>query len=156
MMEVSKDSLCKVLKDKGYDAEFQQETNQVYIIFKEDEREYPLFFRAFEGGELLQLIAFFPVQLEQKVVADVSRLLHLLNKELDVPGFGLDEIGGVIFYRSMLNMENNKIDESLLEKYVTTTRTACKTFGKTIEAVAVSAVTVDDLIKKAQDAVKES
>jgi len=156
MIEVTKDSLLKVLNEKNYDPQYQTETNQVYIIFKEDEREYPLFFRKFEGGELLQLIAFFPIQMEQKVVPDVSRLLHLLNKELDVPGFGLDEIGGVAFFRWMLNMEGNKIDESIIEKYVMTIRTACKTFGKTIEAVVVGAVTVDDLIKKAQDTAKES
>jgi len=156
MIKVNKDNLLKLLKEKDLDPQFQQETNQVYFVFKEDEREFPLFLRTFDKGELLQLIAFFPIQIELKVIADTARLLHLLNKELDIPGFGLDEIGGVAFFRCMLNMESGSIEESMIENYIQTIRTACKTFGKTIEAVVVGAVTVDDLIKKAQDAVKET
>jgi len=156
MIKVNKDNLLKFLKEKDLDPKFQEETNQVYFVFKEDEREFPLFLRTFDNGDLLQLIAFFPIQLDQKVVPDTARLLHLLNKELDIPGFGLDEIGGVAFFRCMLNMDGGSIEESMIEKYVQTIRNACKTFGKTIEAVVVEAVTVDDLIKKAQDAVKGS
>jgi len=152
MIEANTDSVLKFLKEKKYDAQVQQETGQVYFIFKEDDREYPLFIRFFEGGELLQLIAFFPMQLKQEVIPDVSRLLHLLNKELDIPGFGLDEFGGAAFFRCMQHIVDQKLDEKLLEQYVTTIQTACKTFGKTIEAVLVGATTVDDLIKKAQEA----
>ncbi|NGX58655.1 MAG: hypothetical protein K940chlam3_01563 [Chlamydiae bacterium] len=153
-MEASTENLIKHLKDKGFNAELQSETGQVYFIFKEKEQEFPLFFRFFESGELLQMIAFFPIQMNSEVISDVSRLLHLLNKELDIPGFGLDEIGGVTFFRIMLDLKDNQIDETLLEKYINTARLACKTFGTTIEAVVVGATTVDEMIKKAQDTVK--
>jgi hypothetical protein len=155
MTDLSLEKLVSLLKAKGYEANIQKETGQVYAIFKEDDQEFPLFGRIYETGELLQLIAFFPYQLENKVLSDIARLLHLLNKELDIPGFGMDEFGGVSFFRCMLNTPGKKIDEKQLELYLNTIRLACKSFNPTIAAVATGAMSVDDIIDKAQNAVKE-
>ena len=154
MTELTLETLVSMLNKKGYEAKIQKETGQAYAIFKEDDQEFPLFCRIYESGELLQLIAFFPYQLESKVLSDIARLLHLLNKELDIPGFGMDEFGGVAFFRCMMNTPGKKLDENMLDLYLDSIRLACKSFGPTIAAVTSGATSVDDIIEKAQDAVK--
>ncbi len=155
MTDMNLNNLVTLFNQKGYEAKIQEETGQVYAIFKENDQEYPIFARIYEGGELLQLIAFFPYQLEKDVLPDIARLLHLLNKELDIPGFGMDEFGGVSFFRCMLNTPGKKLNEDLLDLYLNTIRLACKSFGPTIAAVTSGAMSVDDIIYKAQAAVKE-
>lgn len=159
MMVASSQALLDYLKEKKLDAKMQAETQQVYLLFKSEddkEREFPLFFRFFQGNQFLQMIAFFPIQLDREAIPDVARLLHLLNKEIDLPGFGLDEIGGVAFFRLMMEIEKGEIAESKIDEGIKSVQSACLTFDKTVEAVAVQATTVDDLIKKAEDAVKGS
>lgn len=153
-MKANIQDLLQFLKDNGFPAELQDETGQAYMIFKEKERDFPLFFRFYKGGEFMQLIVFFPYQIEEKIVPEIARLLHLLNKELDIPGFGMDEIDGVAYFRIMMNLQNQEVDEELLKKYIESAKLACKTFGPTVEAVVVGATTVDTLIKNAQKAAK--
>ena len=108
------------MQKNKYEADIQSETQQVYTILKISQKEYPLFLRVFDDGHLLQMLAFIPCQLERNVVPDMARLLHLLNKELDVPGFGMDEMAGVVFYRLMLPTPSKKIDGELLLAFLKT------------------------------------
>ncbi|MFQ5729728.1 MAG: YbjN domain-containing protein, partial [Waddliaceae bacterium] len=110
MMKVTLDALLKFLKKKNYDAKLQRETQQIYIILKLEEKEFPLFLRIFEQSDLLQLLVFMPIQIKPGTHADLARLLHLINKELDIPGFGMDENSEVAFYRCMLPTPEKKID----------------------------------------------
>jgi hypothetical protein len=100
---------------------------------------------------LLQLLVFIPCQLQKEVIPDMARLLHLLNKELDVPGFGMDEMAGVIFYRLMLPTPNKKIEEELLGAFLRTVEQVCKMFSGPIEAVAMGATTLEEILTKAKE-----
>ena len=53
-------------------------------------------------------------KIQPSVVSDCSRLLHLINKGSDLPGFGLDETSGLIFYRSDLFVSNEQ-DTAIIE-----------------------------------------
>lgn len=139
------------LKTKGLPAELQTETDQVVIVFKIGEREFPLFIRIFEGGELLQLLAFLPCNMKSTAVADTGRLLHLLNKELDIPGFGMDETSSVVFYRTMIPVQNQQIEEVILDAYLNSIQLVCKTFAAIIVAVAYGGTTFDDVLKKTRE-----
>jgi hypothetical protein len=140
------------LKSKQLAAEYQKETDQLYILFKVHEQEFPLFIRIFEGGELLQLLAFLPCNTTKESLNDTARLLHLLNKELDTPGFGMDESSSVVFYRLMMPIQNRTVDTRLLEAYIGVIQMVCKTFASVITAVALNAVTFEEVLTKAREA----
>lgn len=154
MTTLNLENIQKILKKKKHDANIQQETQQVYTILKLGEREFPLFIRIYEQGDLVQLLAFFPCQLKTETLGDLGRLLHIFNKELDIPGFGMDEVASVVFFRCMIPMQKNKLDEQLLETFLNTVELACQTFSPTIEAISLGIVNLDEMIKKAQEQAK--
>lgn len=151
MIHLELDKLLEYFKKKELPAQLQNETNQIVIVFKIGEREFPLFIRIFEGGELLQLLAFLPCNIKNSAVADTGRLLHLLNKELDIPGFGMDEASAVVFYRTMIPVQNQKIDEALLDAYLNSIQLVCKSFAPVIAAVAYGSTTFEEVLKKTRE-----
>lgn len=168
MINITPESLLDFMQKNDYEADIQADTQQVYTILKIEQKEYPLFIRVFDDGHLLQLLAFIPCQLEPNeqfnlttqpstnksssaIVADVARLLHLLNKELDVPGFGMDEMAGVVFYRLMLPTPKKKIDADLILAFLKTVEHVCQMFSAPIEAVSAGHATLDEILAKAQE-----
>lgn len=175
MINITPDTLLQFMKKHHYEADIQADTEQVFTIFKINKKEYPLFLRVFDEGHLLQLLVFIPSHLEpsdesssekkiphehsehlpkreQKVVlADLARLLHLLNKELDVPGFGMDELAGVVFYRLMLPTPKKKIDSEMLLAFIKTIEHVCQMFSTPIEAVSSGQMTLDQILAKAKE-----
>ncbi len=166
MINISTDSLLEFMRKNKYESDIQTDTGQVYTILKINQKEYPLFLRVFDEGHLLQVLAFIPTHLKQKdpqkstsesplndkaVICDLARLLHLLNKELDVPGFGMDEMAGVVFYRLMLPTPKKKIDPDLLLAFLKTVDHVCKMFSNPIEAVSSGQMTLDQILTKAQE-----
>jgi hypothetical protein len=170
MINNTLDSLLQFLKKNDYAADIQEDTQQVYTILKINRKEYPLFLRVFDEGHLLQLLVFIPCSLDiseqatpptepplessserKAVVGDLARLLHLLNKELDIPGFGMDEIAGVVFYRLMLPTPKKKIEEELLLAFLKTIDHVCQMFTPPIEAVSSGHMTLDQILAKAQE-----
>lgn len=158
MINMTPESLLAFMQKNKYEAEIQPDTQQVYTIFKLGEREYPLFLRVFDEGHLLQLLVFIPCHLDslenkqqKAVVADLARLLHLLNKELDLPGFGMDEIAHVVFYRLMLPTPKKKIDSDLLLAFLQTTEHVCQMFSTPIVAVSTGQMTLDEILAKAKE-----
>lgn len=171
------DSILSFMRKNHYEADIQPDTQQVYTIFKIAKVEYPLFLRVFDDGHLLQLLVFIPTPLEpsekfsgdkkraiakeseeklKESTADLARLLHLLNKELDVPGFGMDEMAGVVFYRLMLPTPKKKIDEDLLLAYLKTAEHVCQMFSTPIQAVSSGQMTLDQILAKAHELEKTS
>lgn len=174
MINITPDALLQFMRKNKYEAEFQAETQQVYTIFKINKKEYPLFLRVFDDGHLLQLLTFIPCHLEisesyqlgnhsnspsserpsehnKSVLADLARLLHLLNKELDVPGFGMDEMAGVVFYRLMLPTPKKKIESDLLLAFLKTVEHVCQMFSTPIEAVSSGKMSLDQILAKAKE-----
>ncbi len=175
MINISLEAILAFMCKNNYEADIQPDTQQVYTIIKIGQKEYPLFLRVFDEGHLLQLLVFIPCHLEpkehaaggrksgshdvgkselssqQRVVSDLARLLHLLNKELDVPGFGMDEMAGVVFYRLMLPTPKKKIEGDLLLAFLKTVDHVCRMFSTPIEAVSSGQTTLDDILAKAQE-----
>jgi hypothetical protein len=175
MINITPESLLQFMKKHQYESDIQADTQQVYTIFKINQKEYPLFLRVFDEGHLLQLLVFIPCHLEpneqyvlgkkesgsagseskseqqKTIIADLARLLHLLNKELDVPGFGMDEMAGVVFYRLMLPTPKKKIDGDLLLAFLKTVEHVCQMFANPIEAVSSGQMTLDQILAKAQE-----
>lgn len=176
MINITPESLLQFMRKHKYEADIQSDTQQVFTIFKLNQKEYPLFLRVFDDGHLLQLLVFIPCHLEpneqfalgkekekksskesskgeeqKEIVADIARLLHLLNKELDVPGFGMDEMAGVVFYRLMLPTPKKKIESELLIAFLKTVEHVCQMFSTPIEAVSSGQMSLDQILTKAQE-----
>jgi hypothetical protein len=174
MINLTPENLLTFLQKNNYLSEIQKDTKQAYTILKIEKKEFPLFLRVYEQGELLQLLVFIPCQLESNpllapntqsaaasdndldankkaVWSDMARLLHLFNKELDIPGFGMDESAGVVFYRVMIPTPKYKIDPELLLAFIKTAEYICKMFSHSIEAISTGRMSLDEIITKAKD-----
>ncbi len=151
MFKLSLPNLQKKLKDLSFQPQVQADTNQVYIVLKQDKQEWPLFFRILHDGELLQMVAFIPTNYIEKCQADLCRFLLMLNKELDMPGFCIDEGSKTIFYRLILPSHKKEISDETFEAFLNTTQTVILNFAPVIEAIGVGAMTVDEVLKKAQE-----
>jgi len=152
MIKVTQHSLLQELKKLNLESQVQQETNQIYHVFKIERREYPLFIRILHEGELIQLLTFIPCNIKPEQLNDVGRFLHMINRELDVPGFCLDENSSTIFYRLILPTPKKEIASDTFEALLNTTQMVCKTFSPAIEAIASGTMTLEEMIKKAEEA----
>ncbi len=145
--EFSINTIIYYLKESNLQPEIQKETNQLFINFTMHQYEVPVFFVLHPVSHLIQMIAYLPYQLSEKTIGEMGRLLHLLNKELDMPGFGMDESEKLIFYRAVVPCLNKEIDKQLFNTYLGTTRVACDTFMHVIGLIASGNMTVDTLLK---------
>jgi len=150
MIQPTIEGLQRYLKENNIDAEFQPSTNQLYFILMLHDREVPVFLRIISDGFLIQLLAFLPFQIKKDAVNDVSRLLHFLNKEIDAPGFGIDESLDLAFYRCMVPTINGEVDVALLNMYLNTLQKVCKDYMLNIEPVALGSITYEKIINNAK------
>lgn len=156
MLKLTNDALLTYFKKQGLDSQIQSETNQIYAPLKSGDREFPFFVRVFEESGLLQLLVFLPCNVPPERVADMARLLHMFNKELDVPGFGMDEMIGVVFFRAMVPSIKGEVSEATVESFLTTFKTVCHSFSPAVEALAAGVITFDEMLAKANAAQKEA
>lgn len=109
-------SLFDYLNEKKYEPVLQEEQNQVVLNIQIKNVEFPLIVKILDNEELVQFLAFFPANIKEGAEADTARTLHLLNKELDLPGFGMDDVNGLMFFRYVVPFLNQKFETPLLEK----------------------------------------
>lgn len=138
------------------DPKVEEASKQIVAQLKIDEIEFPVFFRIFEGATLLQMIVFIPTKVERAAYNDTARLLHLLNKEIDLPGFGMDEESETIFFRHMLPCPKQKFDEELLRTLLDGMVLVCKSFSNAVAAVATGTVTFEQIVEQAKNAAKQN
>lgn len=150
MLDVTVEAIFDYLKKKNLDPKIQSETEQVYFMLAIGQQQSPLFFRILDGGYLLQMLVFIPCPFDRHIVGDMARLLHILNKELDIPGFGMDETAGVIFYRFMLPVVDKKLDTHLFDAFLKTFEQVCNTFTPPIQAIGSGAASLDEILKQSQ------
>jgi len=141
-------ALLSYLKENQLQPELQKETNQIFILYHIQNFEVPVFFLLNKESKLLQIVAYLPYQLPDKTLDNTARLLHLLNKELDMPGFGIDEQNKFMFYRAVVPCLDGNIEKRLFNMYLGTTRIACDTFMHAIGIVVSGTSTVDALMKE--------
>ncbi len=154
MIDVNLDSLLVFLKDLQYDAQIQKETNQIYIPLKIEKIDFPLFIRVYDETHLLQLLVFMPTNIKASTKSDLARLLHFLNKEMDIPGFGMDEDSNVSFYRAMLPSHDKQIDEELVKTYLNSLQIIGNMFFPIISQVANGSTKFEEVLKKAKETMK--
>ncbi len=142
-------SLISWLKENAFSPEFQKETGQVFVILNIQSYEVPVFFLLRPESELLQMVAYLPYTLPKDKVGETARLLHILNKEIDMPGFGMDEKAELIFYRAVLPCPSGKVDKNLFNMHFGSTRVVCDTFMHAVAMIVSGTMSVDEVLKQA-------
>lgn len=136
MIPLTIKDVYKFLMNNQYNAQLQSATNQILILFNVDKRDFPFFIKMDEQNHTLSLILFMPCSMRPKAPVEVARLLHLLNKEIDLPGFGMDETANVIFYRYVLLLPAQEIDGTLLKTVIDSLARLGPSFYPLISSVA--------------------
>lgn len=151
MLSLTLENLLQHLQNNKFDAQIQKETQQIVIIFKFEHKDYPLFIRICDDGNILQFVVFIPCSPKPNKIGDVARLLHLINKEMDIPGFCMDESKGVLFYRVIIPTFEHEITENLFASYIQSIQIICQTFSPLITAVALGVTSFDQVLQKTQE-----
>lgn len=146
--DLTQTHLFQFLKENQLDPVLQKETGQLYTLFNKNGVDVYIFYVITSQNRMLQLIAYLPYQLHEKTLSDVARMLHMLNKELDMPGFGMDETEKLMFYRSVLPCFDGKIEEKQLLAHIKTVQLACDSFMHAIGLVAAGSASINDFLKK--------
>jgi hypothetical protein len=150
MISLTLDSLRAHLVKSNYPIQEHSETQQIYLTYDINSHEFPLFLRVLGDRELLQLIAFIPCEMKSQAPGELARLLHRLNKELDLPGFGMDEEVGMLFYRLIMPSTDKKIHGTHLLRYVTAIKDILSNFTPIIAYAANESVSYDEVRQRLQ------
>lgn len=150
-MKATIDSLFDFLSKEGYQPKKQPETDQVYTVFIVHGHMFPLFFKLLEEGNLIQMIAFIPPNIVPRMVNDLSRFLHLLNKELDLPGFGIDEQAKISFYRLMLPTLDQEVNTQLLKIYIKAVEMVLNQSARSIISLGTGEESYGSILKKLEE-----
>lgn len=143
--KLTTNSLLGFLNKNKYLPKLQEETGQICILFKHDQNEFHTFLRPLEEGELLQILVYLPVQIKEGCEAEVARLLHKINYDVDVPGFGMYEPAKLLFYRIIMPCPQKVCNEQLLTKYISVCTTAASSLLSLIASVATGEQTYSEL-----------
>jgi hypothetical protein len=127
-------------------ASLQEETEQVVSVLHLPAGDVPVFVRLLPEPQLLQLVAFLPCELRPQAMADTGRFLHLINKGLDRPGLGIDEVFKVVFYRAVLPLRQGEWDEEQLRGAWEALEGVIETFAESIKPVARGAMDFHEVI----------
>ncbi len=138
-------NLIQFLSEHSLNPLFEKESNLPYILIKIYQNELPLFFSIRNNGEVLQLIIYLPYKIIKTHLNDTSRLLHILNKDLDLPGFNLDEDEGLIFYRLVMPCIDKKLNTKILIAYINSIQLVCDSFSQAIGLVASGQMDIETL-----------
>jgi hypothetical protein len=120
---------------KEHKVELQEEHKQISFTLTIKEKEVPVFVGILHES-LLQIIAYLPYELQEKAFGEVARFLHIINKELDMPGFGMDENGKLVFYRLVIPCLEPEINPEMIDAHLRTVNVACQTILEGIDAAS--------------------
>jgi len=149
-MITNSNAILQNLKSLGYKVEFQEETDQVYYLIAHEGKSIPIFIKSISDGMVVQVVAFYPFKSEVNAHPDLARFLHLMNKDIDMPGYGMDENSRAVFYRLSIPTFEKKLKISLLTTYLNTIEKVSRDTMNSIAPIANGSITFKELIDKLQ------
>jgi hypothetical protein len=151
MIHLTVHHIKKHLESLGYKPESHEESHQLSFIRPVAKLQVPVFVRVLGEGQLLQLIAFVPMQVKDESLNGLARLLHLVNKEIDFPGFCLDEMSKTVFYRVIATCPDKKCDPTLFNSLLHAIDNSMEGFASPILAIGSGAAKFDEALKLAKE-----
>lgn len=100
----------------------------------------------------LQFVVALPYDVLPEQGSDVARLLLLINKSLELPGFELSEADGVAYYRYVLMSYTKKFHTKQLRSLLGTIMFTLDTYSEMIEGVASGGRSLESLVKEVIEA----
>jgi hypothetical protein len=88
-----------------------------------------------------------PFELHQKGVIDVARYVLLINKGLELPGFGMSEPDEVCYYRHVLKSNSSRLDEKELLSMVSYIEMTLMIFMPPLKELVEGKKSLEDLLK---------
>lgn len=153
MLQISIKNIFEHLRQTYPDMQLQTETQQIACVLRLAGRDFPLFIKTDESEKVLQVLIFIPCMIVPRASAEVGRLLHFLNKELELPGFGMDETAGVVFYRCVFPTSDGKLDTVLLDNLLASIPNVAQAFSPVIVAAA-GGKSFETMINQVRDLLK--
>lgn len=145
-VEITPQAVSNAVRSQGMEPTVDAESGQVVFYISHEDTKCPVFIRIYPEGQLVQIMLFFPMMMQPESQADTARLLHFFNKELDIPGFGMDESTGVCFFRAMIPVYERKIPAPIFNGYLETIKTVCKNFFSSIGVITTRTMTFEGLM----------
>jgi hypothetical protein len=141
-------SIVNFLRQQKMQVELQEETNQALLQYQFANKSYPLFIKSVAQGALIQCALIFQDDFKESQKKELARLLHQINKELDFPGFCMDEKGKIVFYRAVIPTPNKRVDEKLLRQILHMMEQILNLFASLIQTIAHTDALLDDINTK--------
>lgn len=118
--------------DSGKDSQGRSKTLQINVsdaMLSMESSEIHHWFR-------LQFDSVYPFTVKDEALSDIAQLLHLINLELEFPGFVLDYKSSQIVYRFVWVCHGNQIESVPLINYVGYIMFIQEVFSQAIEELA--------------------
>jgi hypothetical protein len=103
----------------------------------------------------LHFFVMLPFDVKGDALGDTARLLLLLNKSLDLPGFDMSEVNQVVFYRYTWASPALEVDKLFLLSIVGMIMLIIDSLSYTIEKVASGEASLMQIVEQAQAEVKQ-
>ncbi|MFZ0564688.1 MAG: YbjN domain-containing protein [Chlamydiales bacterium] len=146
--KINQENLYRYLDEQKLNPNIQKETGTLYVVLNISGIEIPVFFGIPSNGALIQTIAYLPYQLQKNSLSEIARLFHKLNKEIDMPGFGMDEVDQLMFYRLVIPCLDHTVEGKLVKTCVETTRVVCDMFLNAIAMILSGEASIDNVLKE--------
>ncbi len=144
-MKLSEYEILRFLKAEGHDVQTDAETQQHYFMFSLANLEVPFFVKVDKDNILLQLVSYLPFQVAKDGAPTLARALHVFNRQMEVPGFGMEETEGTVFYRLVYPCPSKQIDEATTRLLIHAAALAIETFLLTLKAMEEQEITMEQI-----------
>ena len=175
MVDIILDSIRKFLESQEYDCELLEKSKEVpndylFAHLGSDHLDRDLILQINVTEQLidpdtdtlkvdsepkdlyhLQLMLELPYSVNSMKVPDVSRLLHILNKGLSMPGLELSEADLKVYYRTAMLIKGKDIDPYVLISLISSVVIIPYVFGEFIEAVSTGRETLLKVVEQIRD-----
>lgn len=148
VIDLNEKNVIDFLRKKKFTPTLQPENQQIFIEIEAAGQKLPMFLGLISDKYVLQLVTYLPYHLYEESLGSMARFFHFLNKELDLPGFCMDEKSKLMFFRSVIPSIEGKIDDRYIDLYLKTTEVACETFMQAIESLVSGSSSIEDIVKK--------
>ncbi len=102
---------------------------------------------------IIQFFLPFPFLVEDEHIADIARLIFVVNKSLIFPGYEFSEVDRAIYYRYIL-MTSNGIDGRILLQIIGAISEFYETFADIFEDIALGRCSLIDVVNEIKESTK--
>lgn len=150
MIKLTAQEVFSYLKQVGYNPEIQKDSGQILINMSIKNQNIPLFIGLLGENNLLQMLSYLPYKLQSEHLDKIARLLHVFNRKIDLPGFGMDEEYKFLFYRAVFPLITQEASREMLNFYILAIRVTLESFMEGIGAVLSGELSFQEALNKLQ------